>query len=326
MTTRLDRLERAGLIARSPDPADGRAVRVHLTHRGDELAREALGAVLAADEAFLEPLSDRQREAVAAGLKGLLLHREERAERIRTSDPRFRGWTKGPGSCCRMRCQRGPAWHPPSVAAPGNNGRLARWLGYDRMLLPRAIRLAFFVLGIAALSGAYAVSEELQWLVLLALLFVGLPVIRHRHGAPHPNTPALRGRTPPKGVLLRSLAFGVAWSALLYLSPDWGAGLFVWSVMWPWLEVHTHLAGRSIRREGIAAWPCTRPLREAALYGGGVALLVAGVEVASDARLLSAIGNGLGCGAIVGTFTYVIGRQEVRAATGTAPGTARVAE
>ena len=79
MTTRLDRLERAGLIARAPDPADGRAVRVRLSRRGDQLAREALGAVLAADHAFLEPLGDRQQEAVAAGLKQLLLHCEERA-------------------------------------------------------------------------------------------------------------------------------------------------------------------------------------------------------------------------------------------------------
>ena len=113
-------------------------------------------------------------------------------------------------------------------------------------------------------------------------------------------------------MLLPSLAFGVAWGALLFVSPDWGAGLFIWSVMWPWLEVHTYLADRSIRRGGIAAWPRCRPLREAALYGGGVAVLVAGVEVASDARLLAALGNALACGAIVGAFTYVIGRREVR--------------
>lgn len=73
MTSRLDRLERAGLITRAPDPTDGRAVRVHLTEQGERLAQQSLNAVLAADEAFLEPLDQPQREAVAAALRLLLL-------------------------------------------------------------------------------------------------------------------------------------------------------------------------------------------------------------------------------------------------------------
>ena len=77
MTTRLDRLERAGLITRVPDVADGRAVRVHLTERGEKLAEQALQAVIAADESFLEPLSQRQRDAVASALKPLLLRYEQ---------------------------------------------------------------------------------------------------------------------------------------------------------------------------------------------------------------------------------------------------------
>jgi DNA-binding MarR family transcriptional regulator len=76
MTARLTRLERAGLVVRDADPRDGRAVRVRLTERGDRLAEEALRAVLAADERFLEPLTARQRDALAGGLKTLLLHRE----------------------------------------------------------------------------------------------------------------------------------------------------------------------------------------------------------------------------------------------------------
>jgi DNA-binding MarR family transcriptional regulator len=76
MTSRLDRLERAGLIARTPDPADGRGVRVRLTARGEQLAEQALQAVIAADEAFLQPLDQRQRDAVASALKLLLLHHE----------------------------------------------------------------------------------------------------------------------------------------------------------------------------------------------------------------------------------------------------------
>jgi DNA-binding MarR family transcriptional regulator len=76
MTARLDRLERAGLIRRALDPSDRRAVRVHLTERGERLAEEALHAVIATDHAFLEPLSQRRRDAVASALKKLLLHAE----------------------------------------------------------------------------------------------------------------------------------------------------------------------------------------------------------------------------------------------------------
>jgi DNA-binding MarR family transcriptional regulator len=50
-------------------------VLVKLTRRGDRLAKRALAAVLAADEEFLEPLDERQRESVAALLKLLLLPR-----------------------------------------------------------------------------------------------------------------------------------------------------------------------------------------------------------------------------------------------------------
>lgn len=77
MTTRLHRLERAGLIARVPDPADGRGVLVRLTAEGERLARRALDAILAVDRAFLAPLDDRARARVAAGLRALLLAAEQ---------------------------------------------------------------------------------------------------------------------------------------------------------------------------------------------------------------------------------------------------------
>jgi len=76
MTARLDRLERAGLIKRAPDPTDRRAVRVHLSEAGERVAEQALQAVIAADNAFLEPLSQRRRDAVASALRQLLLHAE----------------------------------------------------------------------------------------------------------------------------------------------------------------------------------------------------------------------------------------------------------
>jgi DNA-binding MarR family transcriptional regulator len=76
MTSRLDRLERAGLVTRGRDPSDRRGALVHLTERGETLVEEALRAVMAADEAFLEPLSQRQRDSVAAALRQLLLRLE----------------------------------------------------------------------------------------------------------------------------------------------------------------------------------------------------------------------------------------------------------
>jgi DNA-binding MarR family transcriptional regulator len=80
MTTRLDRLERAGLIVRTPDPHDRRGVLVRLTEKGERQAEQALYAVIAADEAFLDPLDQEERHEVAAALK-LLLLRAEREDR-----------------------------------------------------------------------------------------------------------------------------------------------------------------------------------------------------------------------------------------------------
>jgi DNA-binding MarR family transcriptional regulator len=71
-----EELERAGLIERRPDPGDRRGVLVQLTEPGERLAEESLHAVLAADEAFLEPLSPRQRDSVAGALRQLLLRSE----------------------------------------------------------------------------------------------------------------------------------------------------------------------------------------------------------------------------------------------------------
>lgn len=76
MTSRLDRLERAGLVRRRPDPHDRRAILVQLTPAGKERATRALDAVLAADRRFLDPLDPDDRKAVAAALKRLLLRAE----------------------------------------------------------------------------------------------------------------------------------------------------------------------------------------------------------------------------------------------------------
>lgn len=78
MTSRLDRLERAGFIRRAPDPTDRRGVLVCLTTPGSKLARQTLHALISANEAFLEPLNGQQRDAVASALKQLLLRHEPR--------------------------------------------------------------------------------------------------------------------------------------------------------------------------------------------------------------------------------------------------------
>jgi DNA-binding MarR family transcriptional regulator len=76
MTSRLDRLERAGMITRHPDPSDRRAIRVRLTPKGETLAERALEVVLDVDRRFLDPLDTRERKNVAASLKRLLLRHD----------------------------------------------------------------------------------------------------------------------------------------------------------------------------------------------------------------------------------------------------------
>jgi DNA-binding MarR family transcriptional regulator len=78
MTSRLDRLERAGLIRRTPDPADRRGVLIRLTSSGAKLATRALQAVIASNETFLKPLTRQQRDSIASALKLLLLNQESR--------------------------------------------------------------------------------------------------------------------------------------------------------------------------------------------------------------------------------------------------------
>jgi DNA-binding MarR family transcriptional regulator len=73
MTNRLDRLERAGLISRDPHPDDRRSVLVALTPAGRELADTAFAATMEAQDRLLAPLSQREREEIAAALRQLLL-------------------------------------------------------------------------------------------------------------------------------------------------------------------------------------------------------------------------------------------------------------
>ncbi|MGV9564285.1 MarR family winged helix-turn-helix transcriptional regulator [Streptomyces sp. NPDC003480] len=72
MTGRLDKLEAAGLLRRSPDPHDRRGLRVTLTERGLRLIDEAVGAGLAVQTEALNALDARQSGQLADLLRQLL--------------------------------------------------------------------------------------------------------------------------------------------------------------------------------------------------------------------------------------------------------------
>ncbi|MFJ9894938.1 MarR family winged helix-turn-helix transcriptional regulator [Streptomyces sp. NPDC091280] len=72
MTGRLDKLERAGLLRRSPDPHDRRGLQVTLTEKGLTLIDEAVGAGLATQTAALSGLDAQQAGQLADLLRRLL--------------------------------------------------------------------------------------------------------------------------------------------------------------------------------------------------------------------------------------------------------------
>ncbi|WP_079185075.1 MarR family winged helix-turn-helix transcriptional regulator [Streptomyces uncialis] len=77
MTGRLDKLERAGLLRRAPDPHDRRGLRVSLTEEGLALVDRAVVAGLDIQRAHLSVLDDSQAEELAALLRPLLARAEE---------------------------------------------------------------------------------------------------------------------------------------------------------------------------------------------------------------------------------------------------------
>ncbi|WP_405567018.1 MarR family transcriptional regulator [Streptomyces phaeochromogenes] len=72
MTGRLDKLERAGFLRRSPDPHDRRALQVTLTDKGLTLVDEAVGAGLAVQTEALSSLDEEQADQLADLLRQLL--------------------------------------------------------------------------------------------------------------------------------------------------------------------------------------------------------------------------------------------------------------
>jgi DNA-binding MarR family transcriptional regulator len=72
MTDRLDRLERAGLVERRPDPRDRRGKLIALTGAGRRLIDETIGRHVANEERLLSALTQDEQETLDALLRKLI--------------------------------------------------------------------------------------------------------------------------------------------------------------------------------------------------------------------------------------------------------------
>lgn len=72
MTNRVDRLAARGLVERTPDPEDGRGVRVLLTRRGLATTDAALDDLLVSERAVLAGLEPAEADVLAGLLRRLL--------------------------------------------------------------------------------------------------------------------------------------------------------------------------------------------------------------------------------------------------------------
>ena len=76
MTNRLDRMERAGLVTRQPDPGDRRGSQVVLTEKGLRLVEEVVAEHVTNEHRLLSALQKTDRERLANLLRELLLFLE----------------------------------------------------------------------------------------------------------------------------------------------------------------------------------------------------------------------------------------------------------
>jgi DNA-binding MarR family transcriptional regulator len=72
VTSRIDRLERRGLVRRLPDPDDRRGVIIELTDLGVETVDEAVRAIAASDRELVERLDDDEIRTLEELLRKLL--------------------------------------------------------------------------------------------------------------------------------------------------------------------------------------------------------------------------------------------------------------
>jgi DNA-binding MarR family transcriptional regulator len=72
-TKRLDRLERAGLITRRPDPTDRRGILIALTDEGRRMIDAVTAPHLANEARLLEALNEAERRQLADLLRKLQL-------------------------------------------------------------------------------------------------------------------------------------------------------------------------------------------------------------------------------------------------------------
>jgi DNA-binding MarR family transcriptional regulator len=76
MTSRLDRLEKAGLVKRLPDPNDRRGVLVELTKTGERKWRDSAGAGAAREALIASALTEREKKELNGLLRRLMLEFE----------------------------------------------------------------------------------------------------------------------------------------------------------------------------------------------------------------------------------------------------------
>ena len=71
MTTQVRRLENAGLVTRTPDPEDARAVRIRITPEGAAMLARVRADRAAVIDPFVETLADADRQVLTAAVGAL---------------------------------------------------------------------------------------------------------------------------------------------------------------------------------------------------------------------------------------------------------------
>lgn len=77
MTHRLDRMERAGLIRRLPDPADRRSLQIELTDAGWQLWQDSTGTQARKEALIASALTDGEKDELNRLLRRLMLAFEQ---------------------------------------------------------------------------------------------------------------------------------------------------------------------------------------------------------------------------------------------------------